>query len=746
MPKISLPDDLIWHTSSRKLSRQLSLQGIFQKKIQTLPRFSAVLRNKNAAIVGWGSKPNTHSGKQFAQRNNLPFYSIEDGFFGWLGHPAAKGVRLSAVFDSSGIYYDASKPSDLELLLNSPESWLDFQLLSRAEKLIDRITSYHISKYNHDVAIGHGCGLKQSFVLVIDQTYADMSVSGALANQADFDLMLKAALEENPKDQVVVRAHPDVLLGKKQGWLISAAGVKSETLRKKYADEIKNGRLIFSTEAINPGILLDQADKVYTVSSQMGFEALLYGTPTICFGVPFYSGWGLTDDRKPCRRRIQKHTVASLFAAACLRYSRYWNPETGQQCEMEQALQLIVNQKTQRGRSLKFSKIIACKCSIWRKQFLPNFVSAYAPKISFSKKFQTPVKSEALEQALLVWGRRHAADYQPEPGQPRLLRMEDGFIRSVGLGSDFKRPWSLVVDSRGIYFDPTRPSDLEHYLQNHLFSSEEEVRSGKLIEKLRATKISKYNDADDGGKLDKAGNDLFISKHSLPPWRSRSAIRHTEKYSTPVSDHSPDGARCLSSLPLKILVPGQVEDDASIQYGCIDIKTNLDLLKQVRRDNPKAWIIYKPHPDVLAGNRLGKIALQQASEYAGQIVTDAGIYDVIDAVDQVHTMTSLAGFEALLAGKQVHCYGIPFYANWGLTVDRHHCDRRNRNLNLNQLVFATLCLYPTYIHWNHGFYTTPEAVIDALEIEKRSVKKMTRSVPQKMNRYRLKLKYLLEIF
>ncbi|MFQ9867282.1 MAG: hypothetical protein ACLRWP_10010 [Bilophila wadsworthia] len=46
----------------------------------------------------------------------------------------------------------------------------------------------------------------------------------------------------------------------------------------------------------------------------------------------------------------------------------------------------------------------------------------------------------------------------------RLIRMEDGFIRSVGLGSDFNWPYSLVLDEKGIYYDPSRPSGLEDIL------------------------------------------------------------------------------------------------------------------------------------------------------------------------------------------------------------------------------------------------------------------------------------------
>ena len=54
-----------------------------------------------------------------------------------------------------------------------------------------------------------------------------------------------------------------------------------------------------------------------------------------------------------------------------------------------------------------------------------------------------------------------------------------------------------------------------------------------------------------------------------------------------------------------ILIHGQVEDDASIKYGALDIKTNLQLLKKVRDLNKNAYIVYKPHPDILASNRKG---------------------------------------------------------------------------------------------------------------------------------------------
>ena len=79
-----------------------------------------------------------------------------------------------------------------------------------------------------------------------------------------------------------------------------------------------------------------------------------------------------------------------------------------------------------------------------------------------------------------------------------ITRVEDGFIRSIGLGSDLTRPYSLVFDDVGIYFDTTKPSRLENILNYHKFSAHELEEAIKLKQNLINSKISKYNDDKDG--------------------------------------------------------------------------------------------------------------------------------------------------------------------------------------------------------------------------------------------------------
>jgi capsular polysaccharide export protein len=164
-----------------------------------------------------------------------------------------------------------------------------------------------------------------------------------------------------------------------------------------------------------------------------------------------------------------------------------------------------------------------------------------------------------------------------------------------------------------------------------------------------------------------------------------------------------------------ILVSGQVESDASLRYGAPLIKTNLALLQTVRQENPHAYILYKPHPDVVAGLRKGGNNEDKTINYCDMLIIDIAMGQLLPLIDEVHTMTSLTGFEALLRGKKVVCYGRPFYSGWGLTEDKlEPIARRTRQLSLNQLIAATLILYPTYVSQSTNKFTSPERVLDEL--------------------------------
>lgn len=144
----------------------------------------------------------------------------------------------------------------------------------------------------------------------------------------------------------------------------------------------------------------------------------------------------------------------------------------------------------------------------------------------------------------------------------------------------------------------------------------------------------------------------------------------------------------------RILVPGQVEDDASIRKGAGEVRTNLGLLQVVRSAHPDAVILYKPHPDVEAGLRPGAV---DATGLADKVLPASDTAALLDQVQEVWTMTSLLGFEALVRGVPVTTLGAPFYAGWGLTRDLGSVpDRRSARPDLAQLVHAALIAYPRY--------------------------------------------------
>ncbi|MCE2575915.1 hypothetical protein [Komagataeibacter sp. FNDCR2] len=287
----------------------------------------------------------------------------------------------------------------------------------------------------------------------------------------------------------------------------------------------------------------------------------------------------------------------------------------------------------------------------------------------------------AHARGVAVWATRMPQGLEEMACQAGLeiWRVEDGFIRSVGLGSGLQVPCSIFLDRRGIYYDPSRPSDLEHILATHSFDAELRGRARALIARIVAGGISKYG-VDTGG-------DAPVGLPGRMP-----------------------GQRV-------ILVPGQVSDDMSVRLGGGRIASNLDLLRAVRSQNIDAFIIYRPHPDVDAGHRAGALDESEVGEYVDQISRGGAISTLLSRVDEVHTLTSLTGFEALLRGLRVVTYGAPFYAGWGLTTDFGPVprSRRYRSLALEELVAGTLLLYPSYIDPVTRLPCEPEMLIDRIQ-------------------------------
>ena len=100
----------------------------------------------------------------------------------------------------------------------------------------------------------------------------------------------------------------------------------------------------------------------------------------------------------------------------------------------------------------------------WKQNYVRAYLRSPGNKVVFAGDAATAErKGFGPGCNALVWGQRETADVRELAAKHgvTLWRMEDGFLRSVGLGSDFNLPASLVLDRSGIYFDPQAPSDLE---------------------------------------------------------------------------------------------------------------------------------------------------------------------------------------------------------------------------------------------------------------------------------------------
>jgi capsular polysaccharide export protein len=621
-------------------------------------------------VIGWGRTLLAQRAQWFSKRQNLPFITLEEGFLQSIGMGTRQIAPFSLIMDEVGIYYDASQPSALENILNS-QGWQTQEILDEAKELLALMKRHQ----GLDSCLDPSLEMERSKtespknelkVLLIDQSRQDPSVRCGMADENTFSHLVRTALEENPGAAFYIYPAKGGAGDLKNGYL------------KHFVD--LNRCKVLSPD-IEPLALMAGFHRVYTVTSALGLEALIMGCEVHCFGLPFYAGWGLTQDRMTCPRRHQTLSVLELFAAAYLRYPSYVNALTGKPCTAQEALETVsylkkLDQKNQ-------GKIYCFGFAPLMQDWIRRYLYSKNNTLYFVNSAQEALKKGIDgDSKIFVWGHKMKSEWGNKVipdlvplaenlGLP-IGRIEEGFIRSIGLGSDLCKPHSLAVDYRGIYYDPSVESDLEHLLENTQFS-EEVLQQGRLLqEKIVAHKLTKYN--------------IGLTK--------------------PLDFHIPPGKTV-------ILVPGQVKGDASIDRGGMQIKCNLTLLQTVREKNPEAFIMYKPHPDVVAANRPGAHPEEVLLQYCDEMITDICMAQLLDGCDEVHTMTSLTGFEALIRNKKVVTYGVPFYAGWGLTTDFAEIPpRRSRRLTLDELFAGAVILYPRYYNWELSSLDTPANTVD----------------------------------
>lgn len=542
------------------------------------------------------------------------------------GEVALLPLHLGDPARLAGLLVDATHGPLLRRLDDDPPD--DTALLDRARATIARMRHWGLVTAPLPPA-PPGPVPEPGYVLVLDQPASE-------ARRNDLQELIFLAREEHPDARVMVLSPP--------GGQVRDADLTAGVARVEGAPPLHD--------------LLDGARAVYTVSAGLGFDAIMAGHRPVVTGEPPWAGRGLTDDRGPHTRRRRPLTRAQLMAALMIEAPLWYDPHRDALCPIETALS--AEAALARAAREDARGYVATGMRLWKRAPVARMLGG---RVRFVRgAARAAAVARASGRPLVVWGAAEA------PGG-ELLRAEDGFLRSNGLGARLVPPLSLALDDLGFAVDPGSESRLERLIAASVALPEAEIeRARALIARIRALGLSKYNLSGGGEPLE----------------------------------------------PGTILVPGQVEDDASVRLGAGEVRTNLALLARVREANPEARLVYKPHPDVEAGLRPGRIAAASVARFADAVVTGDPARLLGPGV-RVWTMTSLLGFEALLRGCEVTTTGAPFYAGWGLTRDLGAVpDRRRARPVLAGLVHAALIGYPRYLDPVSGLPCPVEVAVERL--------------------------------
>ena len=260
-----------------------------------------------------------------------------------------------------------------------------------------------------------------------------------------------------------------------------------------------------------------------------------------------------------------------------------------------------------------------------------------------------------------------------------IIFSEPSFILSIQIPAyyrnrqEYRFACSEMLDAVSHYYDATTPTSMECELNSdYVYSKEEIIRARNLIHEIVKNGITKYNNQPILSELKKELNSESI-----------------------------------------VLVIDQACNDWSIKLGYADSETFINMLDAAIEENPNSLILVKVHPDMIDNPNRGKVINKHLGHYTDYIVkehdkarvkflaTYANPYSVIDIAEKVYVCTSQFGFEAMMSGKEVHIWGSPFYAGWGLGVQRSSSpaiDRRKKKHTIEEIFVTSYLNFSRYIN------------------------------------------------
>jgi capsular polysaccharide export protein len=608
----------------------------------------------------------------------IPRLVLEDGFIRSVGIGLSGTPGLSIIVDDMTAFYDATRPSRLETILDGDLVLTDAQI-ERAERAIASLVSSKISKYNHaPYRRMKPSAPGRKLLVVVDQRAGDMSIELGLATKDSFDAMIDAAMKLSHDHDICIKLHPDRLIGGQPG------AIPAETL-----DRIRNHPSVeIVSDDLNPYSLIDAADKVFVVTSGMGFEALMAGKEVWCFGAPFYAGWGVTRDQIVIPRRRARRSVVEIFHVFYLRLSRYFVPDRGRVCELEELIaymqqvrpwSLGAPQTSDESpvrfaeRPVRFAALDDVR-TIWALGIPSRAEKAFRQlfsdkRVNFRGAGQIDFSAVSMSAApaILHIGDAKApgvAAFARSNGVP-LFRLREGLIRATSYPLGDVLPYSLFIERVGSARREHEPTDLVDCVETTDFDADPQ-----LLSRARALRAI----------LVEAG----ISEYTLPlPGVT-----------------APYGAKRTE----RILVIGSREATS---------ESRVALVKRAIANHPGRQIIYRDDPISVGseGATHGELA------YICQVSADPlPLACVFDGVDRVYTDCAVGGWHALCRGIPVATTGAPFYAGWGLTEDLADVSRKRR-ATLDELFAAAYLIHQRYVDPQSGSALEAEEVAARIERE-----------------------------
>lgn len=329
--------------------------------------------------------------------------------------------------------------------------------------------------------------------------------------------------------------------------------------------------------------------------------------------------------------------------------------------------------------------------------FLPKLLNIRALKSSLAKNMLEMASVEVFFQVGLKG--RDAKEQQRMArllGKPVVV-VEEGFIRSLSTGIASEPALSVIVDDTTAHYDATRQSGLERALEHGRdIGNLERRRALAAIRQVVEARVSRYNHAPD------------VPLHIGRPGRA------------------------------KLLVIDQRYGNESVEFGLADERTFERMLQEAIANYPEHDIVVSGYVDPTGRGKVGYFDKNLAQVPAQDrhrvffIQEDRNPYALIDLADIVFVVSSLTGFEALMAGRQVHCYGAPFYSGWGATTDHCATGRRSRGRTIEDIFHFAYIEASRYVNPQTNERVEVEELVDFVSRKKAELATAERSLPARL--------------